>query len=402
MPGTGPGTAWRPCPLPPRCLVRPATPFHRLEVLSRLRSAAPNPRRDTPCSVTSNGTRVTPSSSGAMRTASRIGSPTPRPPPTLVEDSLGVVHTDPVAVVEVWRKYTAELASPSAALIEDPRTKTMVDLRLRILHARQENDAALDAPFTDREVFAAIRRMRMGTAAGPDGIPSDIIRFAGGAVDTNKFDADNRFVSATALLFNFMLERHVWPEAWAEGITMPLHKGGSRLLPSNYRGITLLSNIGKLFAGILNNRVSSKSEAFDLMCDEQGGFRPKRGTPDQIFLLHEILARRRVRGLPTLAMFVDVRKAYDTVWREAAYVAAHDLGRQTLAPAPGNAPQPPAQGPPEFGDNPGLRRAPWPRPRGCRVSLDVRLFCGWARASSEAEGARRLHWRAPGSLPFVR
>jgi len=60
--------------------------------------------------------------------------------------------------------------------------------------------------------------------------------------------------------------------------------------------------------------------------DEQGGSRPNRGTPDQVFILREILASRRERGQATYASYLDVRKAYDTVWREQAYLRVHDAG----------------------------------------------------------------------------
>ena len=52
-----------------------------------------------------------------------------------------------------------------------------------------------------------------------------------------------------------------------------------------------------------------------LLSDLQGGFREQRGTEDQIFILLEIIASRRERGLSTFLAFVDVRKAYDRVWR---------------------------------------------------------------------------------------
>ena len=47
--------------------------------------------------------------------------------------------------------------------------------------------------------------------------------------------------------------------------------------------------------------------------EEQGGFRPERGTEDQIFVLTEVLRARTDRT--TYTAFIDVKKAYDTVWR---------------------------------------------------------------------------------------
>jgi hypothetical protein len=118
----------------------------------------------------------------------------------------------------------------------------------------------------------------------------------------------------------------VWPERWGTGIIFPLHKHDSRLDPSNYRPITLLSVVGKLFGVVVNARLAAFSEATGSLSDEQGGFRPNRGTPDQVFLLREVLASRKERGLPTFATYIDARKAYDTVWREDAYVRIYESG----------------------------------------------------------------------------
>ena len=102
-------------------------------------------------------------------------------------------------------------------------------------------------------------------------------------------------------MFNFVLDKGVWPERWGTGVIFPLHKHDSRLDPSNYRPITLLSVMGKLFGRIINRRLSNFSEATGTLSDEQGGFRRKRGTVDQVFLLREVLASRKERGLPTYA-----------------------------------------------------------------------------------------------------
>ena len=58
--------------------------------------------------------------------------------------------------------------------------------------------------------------------------------------------------------------------------------------------------------------------------EEQGGFRPGRGTIDQLFVLTEILKSRV--GMSTYAAFIDVKKAYDTVWRQGLWKRLWDEG----------------------------------------------------------------------------
>lgn len=109
---------------------------------------------------------------------------------------------------------------------------------------------------------------------------------------------------------------------------MPLYKKGSRTAPGNYRPITLLSIVGKLFAKVLTTRLTNlaESEGSDLLADEQGGFRRSRGTLDQVLILKETIRSRKARGFATYTTFIDVRKAYDTVWREALYGTLHRKG----------------------------------------------------------------------------
>ena len=252
-------------------------------------------------------------------------------PPPVVKDNCGNTITDPTDVLRAWRDFSAGIANSDlegtkeeGIYDEDHRLEVERKLHLKQLARVHQHD--LDYPITDLEVFAAIRKLVLGKAPGEDGILTDIIKTAADAVNNSKLRGNNSVVSAIALLFNFVLDREVWPERWGSGVIFPLFKSGSRLDPSNYRPITLLSAMGKLFGIIIDNRLTRFSEQIGMTSDEQGGFRPHRGTPDQVFLWREILASRRERKLPTYACFVDVRKAYDTVWREQAYVRIHDGG----------------------------------------------------------------------------
>ena len=57
------------------------------------------------------------------------------------------------------------------------------------------------------------------------------------------------------LLFNMVWRVGVAPADWRKAQIIPIFKKGSRLECSNYRGISLLSVVGKVYAGVLNDRV---------------------------------------------------------------------------------------------------------------------------------------------------
>ena len=75
-------------------------------------------------------------------------------------------------------------------------------------------------------------------------------------------------------------------EGWRSAVIVPLHKGkGERTECKNYRGISLLSVVGKIYAEILVDRVRRVTGG--LIEDEQGGFRAGSGCVDQIFTLKQ-------------------------------------------------------------------------------------------------------------------
>ncbi len=91
-------------------------------------------------------------------------------------------------------------------------------------------------------------------------------------------------------LFNFIFDKGVVPVSWSVGVITPIFKNkGSSKDPKNYRAITLMSCLGKIFTGILNNRLASLSDEIGLLSSAQAGFRNAHSTADNIFILHSLI-----------------------------------------------------------------------------------------------------------------
>ncbi|MDA8042238.1 MAG: reverse transcriptase family protein [Pirellulales bacterium] len=105
---------------------------------------------------------------------------------------------------------------------------------------------------------------------------------------------------------------------------MPVYKKGSRLDCTNYRGISLMSVVGKVFARVLNERV--KGLTVDKVMDEQGGFRAGRKCNDQIFAVKQIVEKTIEKDKKTYMSFVDLEKAYDSVSREKLWKVLDEYG----------------------------------------------------------------------------
>ena len=127
-------------------------------------------------------------------------------------------------------------------------------------------------------------------------------------------------------LFKIVWRSECTPKDWARGIIVPIYKSGEKDNFDNYRGITLLSIVGKLYTTILNNRLSEWLKLNNKLVEEQGGFRKGRSASEQIFILKEVIQHRRKRRKKTFCCFLDIRKAYDTVFREGLWERMVGMG----------------------------------------------------------------------------
>ena len=99
---------------------------------------------------------------------------------------------------------------------------------------------------------------------------------------------------------------------WRKGVILPFYKGkGSRQDCRNYRGITLLSVPGKVFAHVLLSRVRERLRSHRRV--QQSGFTPHRSTIDRIITLQLLLQTRREYCRPLWIAYVDLKAAFDSV-----------------------------------------------------------------------------------------
>ena len=131
-------------------------------------------------------------------------------------------------------------------------------------------------------------------------------------------------------LFQLIWDSEYIPERWGEGMIISLFKKGDQKDPGNYRGITLLNVVGKLFNKVLNYRLLQWLEEHNKLSESQAGFRFGRSCVDNIFILNEVIQGtcRLQKGKKTFCFFLDIKKAYDTVWRDGLWYRMWDMGIQ--------------------------------------------------------------------------
>ena len=108
------------------------------------------------------------------------------------------------------------------------------------------------------------------------------------------------------------------PADWEVGIVIPLYKKGDKMDLNNCRGITLMDVVGKLFGSIMRGRLE-RWYSEGRIAEEQAGFRKGRGCMVQGYSLSQVVLKRLEMQKMTYLCFVDLRKAYDSVWGEGLF-----------------------------------------------------------------------------------
>ena len=99
---------------------------------------------------------------------------------------------------------------------------------------------------------------------------------------------------------------------------------GEKQVCDNYRGISLLNVISKIFSRIILNRIQSLIDG--QLLETQPGFRSHQSTIDQIFNLKMIMQKRSEYNKPLFMCFVDITKAYDSVNRNLLWKVCRKYG----------------------------------------------------------------------------
>ena len=114
-------------------------------------------------------------------------------------------------------------------------------------------------------------------------------------------------------MFNRSLETGIFPTKWKVAKIVPLYKGGDKQNVNNYRPVSLLSTPGKLLEKLVHKRIVQFWDEHNFLSKNQGGFRKGHSTVSTIADLTDALFQQVNLGNTTLAVFVDLRKAFDTV-----------------------------------------------------------------------------------------
>ncbi|KAH9253104.1 hypothetical protein BASA81_008938 [Batrachochytrium salamandrivorans] len=255
---------------------------------------------------------------------------------TPLYNSDGIVQYDPTSILRVMQGYYGSLAADT----------TGHSLDLQYWHDRQpiqvsrdtpiiRNSEILDQDFSWNQIAAALLQMSPRKAPGDDGITTAFYQAAlYMPANTQEGVPPTPFACALLRVCGQVFASATIPHEWLCASIISIDKkDGDPLNPGEKRGIALI-NVGlKLVCKVLQMRIERFVEANNLLSYEQAGFRKREECVGQVVSLVDIIQRRQNAGLNTHVLFIDIRKAFDTVPVGALLWKLQNMGfpRRTLA-----------------------------------------------------------------------
>ena len=141
-----------------------------------------------------------------------------------------------------------------------------------------DKTACLNCDIRQDEISSAITRLKNNKSPGRDDVLNELLK-----------SGKEKLISPLGKLFNTILHSGNFPKEWSFGFIIPLYKKGDANLTENYRGITLLPSLGKLFTQIPNNRLEILLESNNILTIEQAGLRRNHSTIDNILVLKSLI-----------------------------------------------------------------------------------------------------------------
>ena len=157
-------------------------------------------------------------------------------------------------------------------------------------------------PINSHDVIKILKTFKPKKSTGDDGISMSLLK-----------QICEPCSIPLAILINKSLETGLVPEATKMAKVVPIFKAKDKELFTNYRPISLLSNISKILEKAIHRQLYTFLQKYNVLYDNQYGFRPKRSTTDAITkFVSDVLLSFNAKE-HCIAVYLDLSKAFDTI-----------------------------------------------------------------------------------------
>ncbi|XP_045109713.1 uncharacterized protein LOC123503778 [Portunus trituberculatus] len=169
----------------------------------------------------------------------------------------------------------------------------------------------LDDPISEQEIRDQIRNIKVDKARGPDGLSPGLLSLL-----------PAQWILVLSVLFNKVFLSEVYPQGWCKAKLTTIFKKGDKSQPKNFRDISIINCLPKLYDKILCHRLKQWFSPYR----EQAGAQSRRGCLEHIVSLRMLTDTARRKRLKLFVTFVDFTKAYDLVPRRILMNVLKRLG----------------------------------------------------------------------------
>ncbi len=228
--------------------------------------------------------------------------------PWEVYDERGDINSDREYVLNKWKSDYFSLYNDKSNEFDDSFLNDILEskehMERRMKDPLYTTNPDLNRAIELHEVKKVVDKAKYNKAVGTDGIPNEVLK-------------NEPVIECLHSFFQLCFDSGKIPTVWTQSVISPIPKNRSNdpRVPLNYRGISLISCVYKLYSAILNNRLATYFETNKILHDEQNGFRSKRSCLDHIFTLTSIVNYKLNEDSNVFACFVDFRKAFDLIDR---------------------------------------------------------------------------------------
>ena len=221
----------------------------------------------------------------------------------------GRVVDDPVSIANNFNSFFVGVGPETEKTV--PKVPNMSPSK----YLRNRNQFDLIIAHIDQQEVLDIINILANKSSGPASIPLRLLKIAADLI-----------VIPLCYIINISFSTGVFPDVLKVAKVIPLHKGGSTQEVNNFRPISLLSIFDKIIEKLMHKRLYAFLEEHDILFKNQFGFRKKSSTAHSLMEISEKIRESIDNGKFGCGIFIDLKKAFDTVNHEILLMKLEHYG----------------------------------------------------------------------------